>query len=78
VFREPNAGLMCPSHGAASGVSWGALPTRLGVKDVDVALVGRPAEREALGGLLARAAEGYSGALPLWITTCGRCSGRPA
>ncbi len=32
------------------------------VKDVDVVLVGRPAEREALGGLLARAAEGYSGA----------------
>ena len=28
-------------------------------------LVGRPAEREALGGLLARAAEGYSGALVL-------------
>ncbi len=35
------------------------------VKDVDVVLVGRPAEREALGGLLARAAEGYSGALVL-------------
>jgi len=32
---------------------------------VDVVLVGRPAEREALGGLLARAAEGYSGALVL-------------
>ena len=32
---------------------------------MDVALVGRPAEREALGGLLARAAEGYSGALVL-------------
>ena len=28
-------------------------------------LIGRPAEREALGGLLARAAEGYSGALVL-------------
>ncbi len=28
-------------------------------------LVGRPAEREVLGGLLARAAEGYSGALVL-------------
>ena len=34
-------------------------------KGVDVVLVGRPAEREALGGLLARAAEGYSGALVL-------------
>jgi hypothetical protein len=32
---------------------------------VDVVLVGRPAEREALGGLLAMAAEGYSGALVL-------------
>jgi len=30
-----------------------------------VVLVGRPAEREALGGLLARAAEGYSGGLVL-------------
>ena len=35
------------------------------VKGVDVVLVGRPAEREVLGGLLARAAEGYSGALVL-------------
>ena len=34
-------------------------------KGVDVVLVGRPAEREALGGLLTRAAEGYSGALIL-------------
>jgi len=32
---------------------------------VDVVLVGRPAERELLGGLLARAAEGFSGALVL-------------
>ena len=32
---------------------------------VDVVLVGRPAEREVLGGLLAKAAEGYSGALVL-------------
>ena len=32
---------------------------------MDVVLVGRPAEREVLGGLLARAAEGYSGALVL-------------
>jgi DNA-binding CsgD family transcriptional regulator len=32
---------------------------------VDVVLVGRSAEREALGGLLARAADGYSGALVL-------------
>ena len=32
---------------------------------MDVVLVGRPAEREALGGLLAKAAEGYSGALVL-------------
>ncbi len=35
------------------------------VKGVDVVLVGRLAEREALGGLLARAADGYSGALVL-------------
>ena len=35
------------------------------VKGVDVVLVGRSAEREVLGGLLARAAEGYSGALVL-------------
>src|ERR1700760_2192869 len=40
-------------------------PARWGMKSVDVVLVGRPAEREALGGLLARAAEGYSGALVL-------------
>ena len=32
---------------------------------MDVVLVGRPAERELLGGLLARAAEGFSGALVL-------------
>jgi AAA ATPase domain len=32
---------------------------------VQVVLVGRPAEREALSGLLAKAAEGYSGALVL-------------
>ena len=32
---------------------------------MDVVLVGRQAEREVLGGLLARAAEGYSGALVL-------------
>ena len=32
---------------------------------MDVVLVGRPAERQALGGLLARAADGYSGALVL-------------
>ena len=32
---------------------------------MNVVLVGRPAEREVLGGLLARAAEGYSGALVL-------------
>ena len=43
----------------------GALPHAARVKGVDVVLVGRPAEREALGGLLARAAEGYSGALVL-------------
>src|SRR5208282_1979512 len=43
----------------------GALPHAARVKGADVVLVGRPAEREALGGLLARAAEGYSGALVL-------------
>jgi len=32
---------------------------------VDVVLVGRSAEREVLGGLLAMAAEGYSGAVVL-------------
>jgi DNA-binding CsgD family transcriptional regulator len=42
-----------------------AMPHGPRVKGVDVALVGRPAEREALGGLLARAAEGFSGALVL-------------
>ena len=35
------------------------------VESVDVVLVGRPAERGVLGGLLARAADGYSGALVL-------------
>ena len=41
------------------------MPPAARVKGVDVMLVGRPAEREVLGGLLARAAEGYSGALVL-------------
>ena len=40
-------------------------PTRRVVKSVDVVLVGRPAEREALGGLLTRAVGGYSSALVL-------------
>ena len=40
-------------------------PTRPGVKSVDVVLVGRSAEREVLGGLLAIGADGYSGALVL-------------
>src|SRR5271157_2202768 len=40
-------------------------PARRVVKGVDVVLVGRLAEREALGGLLARAADGYSSALVL-------------
>ena len=39
--------------------------TRQGVKGVGVLLVGRPAQREALSGLLAGAADGYSGALVL-------------
>ncbi len=43
----------------------GRCPTRRVVKSIDVVLVGRLTEREALGGLLARAAEGYSGALVL-------------
>ncbi len=55
---------MFPGNVARSGVSWGALP-HAGAKGVDVVLVGRSAEREALGGLLARAADGYSGALVL-------------
>jgi DNA-binding CsgD family transcriptional regulator len=64
-----------PSHDRVTAVflaMWphpvfdGNLPrARRGVKGVDVVLVGRSAEREALGGLLARAAEGYSGALVL-------------
>ena len=36
-----------------------------GMEGVEVKLVGRSAEREALGGLLAGAAEGYSGVLVL-------------
>jgi len=40
-------------------------PARRVVKDVDVVLVGRLAEREVLGGLLARAADGYSSTLVL-------------
>ena len=43
----------------------GIVAPRAGGKGVDVVLVGRPAEREVLGGLLVRAAEGYSGALVL-------------
>jgi DNA-binding CsgD family transcriptional regulator len=38
---------------------------RRGVKGVGVVLFGRSAEREVLGGLLARAAEGFSGAVVL-------------
>ena len=40
-------------------------PTAWAVKRVDVVLVGRQAERELLGGLLARAAEGFSAAMVL-------------
>src|ERR1700759_5729895 len=41
-------------------------PARRGKERVSgVELAGRPAEREALSGLLTRAAEGYSGALVL-------------
>ena len=40
-------------------------PTRRVVNAVDVMLVGRSAERKVLGGLLTRAADGYSGALVL-------------
>ena len=40
-------------------------PARRVVKGVDVVLVGRLAEREVLGGLLARAADGYSSTLVL-------------
>ena len=40
-------------------------PIRRVVKGVNVALIGRPAEREALGGLLPRAADGYSSTLVL-------------
>jgi hypothetical protein len=44
-------------QGASPGTPWG--------KCVDAVLVGRSVEREALGGLLARAADGFSGALVL-------------
>ena len=43
----------------------GIVAPRAGGKGVEVELVGRSAEREALGGLLTRADEGYSGTLVL-------------
>jgi len=46
-------------------VSRGASPDTYGEKCADVALVGRSAEREVLDGLVARAADGYSGAVVL-------------
>ena len=55
----------CPWQCCCIQCSWGTLPRRRVVKDVDVVLVGRLAEREVLGGLLARAADGYSSTLVL-------------
>ena len=54
-------------HGglAASGVPQGASPDTPWGKCADAVLVGRSAEREALGRLLARAADGFGGALVL-------------
>ena len=54
-------------HGglAASGVPQGASPDTPWGKCADAVLVGRPAEREALGRLLARGADGFGGALVL-------------
>jgi DNA-binding CsgD family transcriptional regulator len=43
----------------------GSVIPHAGGESVDVVLVGRSAEREVLGGLLARAADGYSGAVVL-------------
>jgi AAA ATPase domain len=51
--------------GQRDAPGFGRLCRAARVKGVDVILVGRPAEREVLGGLLTRAAEGYSGALVL-------------
>ncbi|HTU08933.1 MAG TPA: AAA family ATPase [Trebonia sp.] len=50
---------------AASGVPQGASPDGPWGKCADAVLVGRSVEREALGGLLARAADGFGGALLL-------------
>ncbi len=54
-------------HGglAASGVPQGASPDTPQGKCADSVLVGRSVEREALGGLLARGADGFGGALVL-------------
>ncbi len=56
---------MFPSIAAEPGVWSGVLPPHAGGESVDVVLIGRSAEREALGGLLARAADGYSSTLVL-------------
>ena len=63
LLEKPGA----QGHGglAASGVPQGASPDAPGLKGMDTALVGRAVEREALGGLLARAADGFSSALLL-------------
>ena len=63
LLEDPGA----PGHGgvAASDVAQGASPGTPRGKCAGAVLAGRSAEREALGGLLARAADGFSGALVL-------------
>ncbi len=63
LLEDPGA----QGHGglAVSDVPQGASPDTPWGERVDAVLVGRSAEREALGGLLARAADGFSGALVL-------------
>ena len=61
VVRPEDPG--APRHGA-SGVQQGASDPPQG-KCADAVLVGRSVEREALGALLARAADGFGGALVL-------------
>ena len=71
--RSGECGVVLPEdpgvqgHGglAASGVPQGASPDTPWEKCADAVLVGRSAEREALGRLLARAADGFGGALVL-------------
>ena len=65
VVLPEDLGAQGPGSLAASGVPQGASPDTPQGKCADSVLVGRSVEREALGGVLARGAGGFGGALVL-------------